>query len=172
MGVWGYFQLREKGATFIDNPTAQDISVQIDGQTVQVPAGQYVPVEIALGKHTLTCKETGIENAEFELVPVKQGVVNPTKSKYVIYNIIYTQKDLSAQFKSYDVEGREIYSLLGAPEVTDALFIPDRTMGDGGNIDVKDPTSKSYNKMNQDYTFLIKIFRLNDFFEFYDKNNK
>ena len=171
MGIWGWWQLRDKGANFIDNPTAQNITVHIDNQTYQVPAGQYVKVEVSEGKHTLTCNETGLSNTELVISPVKQGVINPTKSKYVIYNIIYTEKDLSSQFKPYNVEGREIYSLLGAPEVTDALFIPDRTMGNGGNIDEKEPSIKSYNKFNQDYSFLVKIFRLNDFFEFYDKNN-
>jgi len=172
IGIWGWWQMRDKGATFIDNPTTQNITVQIDNQTYQVPAGQYVKVEVSTGTHTLTCNETGLSGTELVISPVKQGVINPTKSKYVIYNIIYTEKDLSSQFKPYNVEGREIYSLLGAPEVTDALFIPDFTMGNGGNIDEKEPSIKSYNKFNQDYSFLVKIFRLNDFFEFYDKNNR
>ncbi|RZK15625.1 MAG: hypothetical protein EOO86_16310 [Pedobacter sp.] len=89
----------------------------------------------------------------------------------MIYNIIYTKKDLSSKFKAYQVEGKEIYSLLGEPEVTTALFIPDRTLGKG-NIDDKEPAFENYNRINQDYAFLTKIFRLNDFFEFYDKNNK
>jgi len=171
VGIWAYVELREKGATFIDNPTSQNIVVQIDSKTYQVPAGQFVKADVSLGKHTLTCQATGLDNSELIIDPCKQGVINPTKSKYVIYNIIYSEKDLRSQFKPYQVEGREIYSLLGAPEVMDALFIPDRTMGNGGNIDVKEPSIKSYNRLNQDYSFLVKIFRLNDFFEFYDKNN-
>ena len=170
VGIWAYIELREKGATFIDNPTSQNIIVQIDDKTHQVPAGQFVKVDVSLGKHTLTCRETGLENAELVIDPCKQGVINPTKSKYVIYYIIYAEKDLRSRFKPYEVEGREIYSLMGAPTVTDELFIPDRTMGNGGNIDVKEPSKKSYNKANQDYSFLVKIFRLEDFFEFYDKN--
>lgn len=170
-GSWAYFELREKGATYIDNPGKQNITVQIDDKTYQVPAGQFVKAEVSLGTHKLSCRETGIENETLTVDPCKQGVINPTKSKYVIYNIIYTEKDLQEQFKPYVVEGKEVYSLLGAPEVTDALFIPDRTMGNGGNIDVKEPSVKSYNRLNQDYSFLSKIFRLKDFFEFYDKHN-
>lgn len=172
LGGWAYFELREKGATYIDNPGNQNLTVQIDDKTYQVPAGKFVAAEVSLGAHKLSCRETGIENETFMVEPCKQGVINPTKSKYVIYNIIYTEKDLRAQFKPYEVEGKEVYSLLGAPEVTDALFIPDRTMGNGGNIDVKEPSVKSYSRLNQDYSFLTKIFRLKAFFEFYDKHDQ
>lgn len=172
LGGWAYFELREKGATFIDNPTSEDITVQIDDKTYQVPAGQFVAAEVSLGTHKLNCRETGIENVTLMIEPCKQGVINPTRSKYVIYNIIYTEKDLSAEFKPYQVEGHEIYSLLGEPELTDALFVPDRTMGNGGNIDVKEPSVKSYSRLNQDYSFLTKIFRLKEFFAFYDQHNK
>jgi len=172
LGGWAYFELREKGATYIDNPTSQNITVQIDDKTYQVPAGQFVKAEVSLGEHKLSCRETGIANETFQVDPCKQGVINPTRSKYVIYNIIYTEKDLRAQFKPYEVEGKEVYSLLGAPEVTDALFVPDRTMGNGGNIDVKEPSVKSYSRLNQDYSFLTKIFRLKEFFAFYDKQNQ
>ncbi len=172
LGGWAYFELREKGATYIDNPGKQDITVQIDDKTYQVPAGQFVKAEVSLGEHKLSCPETGIANETFQVDPCKQGVINPTRSKYVIYNIIYTEKDLRAQFKPYEVEGKEVYSLLGAPEVTDALFVPDRTMGNGGNIDVKEPSVKSYSRLNQDYSFLTKIFRLKEFFAFYDKQNQ
>lgn len=172
LGGWAYFELREKGATYIDNPGKHDITVQIDDKTYQVPAGQFIKAEVSLGEHKLSCREMGIANETFQVDPCKQGVINPTRSKYVIYNIIYTEKDLRAQFKPYEVEGKEVYSLLGAPEVTNALFVPDRTMGNGGNIDVKEPSVKSYSRLNQDYSFLTKIFRLKDFFEFYDKQNQ
>lgn len=171
-GGWAYFELREKGATYIDNPSDKSITVLIDDKSYQVPAGQFVKAEVSLGTHKLSCRETGIANETLTVDPCKQGVINPTKSKYVVYNIIYTEKDLRAQFKPYEVEGKEVYSLLGAPEVTDALFIADRTMGNGGNIDVKEPSVKSYSRLNQDYAFLTKIFRLKEFFEFYNKHNQ
>ncbi|RZJ65835.1 MAG: hypothetical protein EOO47_25645 [Flavobacterium sp.] len=172
---YGYYELVLKaklnGATLIDNPTAQAINVKIDDQTYDVPANSFIKVELALGMHKIDCKAFGIENQDLNLDPTEYGVINPTKSKYVTYNIIYTKKDLKDQFKPYQVEGREIYSLLGEPEVSTALFIPDRTLGKG-NIDVKEPSSETYNKVNQDYAYLSKIFRLKDFFEFYDENNK
>ncbi len=173
--AYGYYDLVLKdkinGSTLIDNPTSQAITVQIDGQTYQVPANQYVKIDLELGKHKISCKQTGLSNEELNIDPVPYGVINPTQSKYVIYNIIFTEKDLRSRFKPYQVEGREIYSLLGEPRVTTDLFIPDLTSGKG-NIDDKEPSSQSYNRMNQDYAFLTKIFRLADFFEFYDKNNK
>lgn len=172
---YGYYELVLKqkinGSTLIDNPTAQEITVIIDDKTYTVPANQYVKAELDLGKHQIACKVCGLETTEFTVDPVPYGVINPTKSKYVLYNIIYTQKDLSSQFKPYQLEGKEVYSLLGAPELTTELFIPDRTMGNG-NIDDKEPSVQKYNKMNQDYSYLMKIFRIKDFFEFYDKANK
>lgn len=173
--LYGYYEIVLKakinGATLIDNPTAKPISVIIDAKTYKIPANSYLKTDLEEGQHSLTCKEYGITNQELKLEPTIYGVINPTKAKYVIYNIIYTKKDLSSQFKKYEVEGREIYSLLGEPQLTTDLFIPDRTLGKG-NIDTPEPSSENYNKMNQDYAFISKIFRLNDFFEFYDKNNK
>ncbi|MFN0255572.1 hypothetical protein [Pedobacter ureilyticus] len=173
--AYGYYELVLKaklnGATLIDNPTAAAIKVKIDGQEYHVPANSYVDVDLAIGHHKIDCEAYGLANQDLHLDPTEYGVINPTKSKYVIYNIIYTNKDLKDQFKAYQVEGKEVYSLLGEPEVTTDLFIPDRTLGKG-NIDNKEPSSESYNKMNQDYAFLTKIFRLKDFFDFYEKNNK
>lgn len=173
--AYGYYEVVLKaklnGATLIDNPTAKAINVKIDGQEYAVPANSYVGVELELGHHKIDCEAYGLVDQDLHLDPTEYGVINPTKSKYVIYNIIYTKKDLRDQFKPYQVEGKEVYSLLGEPQVTTDLFIPDRTLGKG-NIDTKEPSSESYNKMNQDYAYLMKIFRLKDFFEFYDKNNK
>lgn len=173
--AYGYYEVVLKaklnGATLIDNPTVQAISVKIDDKTYDVPANSFVKVELELGVHKIECKAFDIVDQDLKLEPTEYGVINPTKSKYVTYNIIFTKKDLSDQFKPYDVEGKEIYSLLGAPEVSTALFIPDRTLGKG-NIDVKEPDYQTYDKKNHDYSYLTKIFRLKDFFEFYDKNNK
>lgn len=172
---YGYYEVVWKaklnGSTLIDNPTAQDLSLSIDGQAYEVPANSHIKVDLALGQHKIDCKAYHIKNEDLNIDPVVYGVVNPTKSKYVIYNIIYTEKDLKDQFKPYQIEGREIYSLLGKPEVSTDLFIPDRTMGKG-NIDDKEPAFENYSRINQDYAYLTKIFRLKDFFEFYDKNNK
>ncbi|MDB4924543.1 hypothetical protein [Mucilaginibacter sp.] len=175
-GAYGYYDivLKKKinGTTLIDNPTDGAITVLLDSKKYEVTAHQYVEVkDITLGYHTLSCEQSGIKNEKFNIDPVAYGVINPTRSKYVIYNMIYTQKDLSSQFKPYKVEGREIFSLAGAPEVLTDLFIPDRTSGKG-NIDDKEPDTQSYNSFNQDYSVLSKIFRLSDFFEYYDKANK
>jgi len=173
--AYGYYEVVFKaklnGATLIDNPTGNTITVTIDSEDYTVPANAYIKVDLEEGKHSISCKNYNISKQDLILEPTIYGVINPTKSKYVIYNIIYTNKDLKNQYKPYQVEGKEIYSLLGAPTVTTDLFVPDRTLGKG-NIDNTEPSSETYNKMNQDYAYLTKIFRLKDFFDFYDKNNK
>ncbi|MCX3263547.1 hypothetical protein [Pedobacter agri] len=173
--IYGLYEVVWKtklnGTTLIDNPTGKPLAVTIDGTDYEIPANSFEKIDLEIGHHKISCKAYQIADQDLHLDPTEYGVINPTKSKYVIYNIIYTKKDLSSKFKAYQVEGKEIYSLLGEPEVTTALFIPDRTLGKG-NIDDKEPAFENYNRVNQDYAFLTKIFRLNDFFEFYDKNNK
>lgn len=174
IGGYAYYELALKynfnGSTLIDNPTARSINVTIDNKAYSIAANSFLKIDLPEGKHKITCKQYDIIEQELNIDPTQYGVINPTKSKYVIYNIIYTKKDLKKQFKPYEVEGRQVFSLLGAPEVTTDLFIPDRTMGKG-NIDDKEPSMESYSEVNQDYAFLTKIFRLNEFFDFYDKNN-
>lgn len=175
MGCYACYELllvpALRGSTLIDNPTAKAITVGIDDKVYNVPARSFEKIRLSEGHHRINCKEHNITDQDLDLDPTAFGVINPTQSKYVIYNIIYSEKNLKSQFKPYMVEGREVYSMLGEPEVTTALFIPDRTLGKG-NIDDKAPSVKDYNRMNQDYSFLTKIFRLNDFFDFYDKNNQ
>lgn len=171
---YGYYDLVLKakinGSTLIDNPTARPITVTIDGKEYQVPANAYVKANLSKGVHRMSCKESNLTDAALNIEPFEYGVINPTRSKYVIYSIIYTEKDLRDQFKPYQIEGREIYSLLGAPEVKTDLFIADLTNGKG-NIDDKEPSVQSYSRISQDYSSLSKIFRLKDFFAFYDKEN-
>lgn len=173
--AYGFYEVVWKaklnGTTIIDNPTSKPLALSIDGTDYEIPANSFEKIDLEIGHHKINCEAYQISDQDLHLDPTEYGVINPTKSKYVIYNIIYTKKDLSSKFKAYQVEGKEVYSLLGEPEVTTALFIPDRTLGKG-NIDDKEPAFENYNRINQDYAFLTKIFRLNDFFEFYDKNNK
>ncbi|TDG36413.1 hypothetical protein EZJ43_07800 [Pedobacter changchengzhani] len=175
LSAYGYYELVLKakinGSTLIDNPTAQAIDVTIDGTNYNIPANTFIKVNLELGQHKITCEAHNIVDEDLNIDPVIYGVINPTKSKYVTYMIIYTEKDLRDKFKPYEIEGREIYSFLDPPKVSTALFIPDLTNGKG-NIDDKEPSTESYSRINQDYSFLYKVFRLKDFFEFYDKNNK
>ncbi|WP_343745372.1 hypothetical protein [Chitinophaga sp.] len=158
------------GSTLIDNPTGRDITVMIDQQPHEVPARSFLKITLAEGMHSISCEALGLPQQELNLELTSYGVINPSKSKYVIYNTIYTEKNLSSRYKSYAVEGREVYSLLGEPEVTNALFIPDRTLGKG-NLDVAAPSAKSYQQVNQDYAYLTRIFRLTDFFEYCNQHN-
>lgn len=163
--------LFDSGSILIDNPTDTKLQVFIDGQEYTVPSQKHIKVDLTEGEHKLTCEAYGLKDEPVEVPSYKAGIINPTKAKYVQYNIIFTQKDIADQFKPYDVEGKEIYSLLGAPVVFTDLFIPDLTQG-SGNLDNDPPTSVSYNSLNQDYGFQMKLFRLNDFFEFYNKHDK
>lgn len=158
------------GSTLVDNPTGKEITVQIDQKNYAVPARSFIKINLSEGVHYISCEALGLQQQELNLELTAYGVVNPSRSKYVIYNTIHTNKDLSARYKPYAVEGREVYSLLGEPEVTNALFIPDRTLG-RGNLDVQAPSAKSYQQVNPDYAYLTRIFRLPDFFEYCSQHN-
>lgn len=158
------------GSTLIDNPTGRDITVMIDQKQHVVPARSFLRIALSEGAHSISCEAFGLQQQELNLELTAYGVINPSRSKYVIYNAIYTKKNLSSRYKPYAVEGREVYSLLGEPEVTNALFIPDRTLG-RGNLDIVAPSVKSYQQVNQDYAYLTRIFRLHDFFEYCNQHN-
>lgn len=158
------------GSTLIDNPTGRDITVTIDEKSYEVPARSFLRIALTDGLHSIRCEALGLPQQELNLELTAYGVINPSRAKYVIYNTIYTRKNLSSRYKSYAVEGREVYSLLGEPEVTNALFIPDRTLG-RGNLDVAAPSERNYQQVNQDYAYLTRIFRLPDFFEYCNQHN-
>jgi len=108
---YGYYELVWKakinGSTLIDNPTNKALIVTIDNQQYEVPANTFLKVDLEMGHHKIDCKDYNIAGEDLYLHPTEYSVINPTKSTYVIYNIIYTKKDLKSQFKAYAVEGRE-----------------------------------------------------------------
>lgn len=175
MALYGYYEVALKagiqGSTLIDNPTDQTITVDFDGQAYTIPADSYVKVQTNQWTHTLSSEDLGLAETEISLEPTQYGVINPTQSQYVTYNMIYTKKDLSDQFEAYNIDGKEVYSLLWEPELSTAFFIPDRTLGKG-NLDDTIPETVKHDRKIQDYAFLAKIFRIEDFFDYYDEHNK
>lgn len=157
------------GHYLIDNPTEDTIKVYLDGQEYELAGKEYIKVKLEKGIHTVSSEKNGekiLNEEKFEISDEKSGLINPTKSEYIIYNIIYAKNsNIQSKFKGYEVDGREVYSLLGEPELLDSLFIEDRTQGKG-NIDKTPPKMM---KITGEYSFLMKIFRKDDFFEFYDE---
>lgn len=175
-GTWFYFDTLNSpnNAIVIDNPTNETISVIIDSKNYTIDKNNFHPIILEKGTHKISCTTSNINNEFFEIKDIPYGVINPTKSKYIIYPIVYAESDeIKKDFKPYMIEGKEIYAYGGEPKVTTSLFIEDYTMGNEGNICNEIPTTKSWNRIStQENAILLRIFRLNDFFEFYDKNNK
>ncbi|GAB3092429.1 hypothetical protein [Lysobacter terrae] len=189
VGFAGYFyyDLNEpvrNAVVLIDNPENVQLKVKVDGTEYSIPGNTFVRTDIGVGMHTveahrgqqvvLPAQKMDIEGFEWGDKRLAAGVINPTRSKYVIYNVVRTADDsvfdsLRDEFERYEVEGREIYSYGGAPKVVDALFIAD--FGGNGNLNV-DPDEGWFSRFdNVKYTVRPKIFRLSDFFAFYDAHN-
>lgn len=158
-----------RGLLLIDNPMSYEINVQIGDQEFKVPAYDYVSIDLDEGKYNLTCKETGIINQPFEIKPVKYGVINPTKSKYIIYNIVSTKKEARETLKPTNFEGKEIfyYPPLGKPEATTSLFVADLSEGPG-NINMKETKPKDFVKFDENHSYVRKIYREKDFNKFWE----
>ena len=154
----------------IDNPADEILKVYIDDKEYELKAKEYIKIDLKKGVHKISAEKSGkkiLDNENFEIKDIPAGLINPAKNEYIIYNIIYAKNpDIMNEFQSYEIDGKEVYSLLGEPEITDSLFIEDRTLGKG-NIDKKPPKTM---KITGKYTFLMKIFRKDDFFQFYNEN--
>ena len=158
------------GHYILDNPTDENIKVYIDSTEYNLKPKEFIKVKLKTGNHTVSAEKNGtkiLDNETFKIGDIPAGLINPTKNDYVIYYIIYTKdSNLQNDFKPYEIDGKEIYSLLDSPEVTNGLFIEDRTLGKG-NIDKNPPKTM---KINGKYSFFMKIFRKDDFFKFYDEH--
>lgn len=159
-----------KDRYLIDNPTNSNIKVYIDNKEYNIGAKKYLRVKLIRGKHRISSEKDGIKILENEnfIIPnqteAQDALINPTKSQYIIYPLLYSKdSNIKREFKAYDLEGNEVLSYYGKPVLTDNLFIFD--LFGKGNIDkeVKEYSSSVIQN---------KIFRKEDFFEFYNKKLK
>ncbi|MCX8712040.1 hypothetical protein J3U66_01480 [Gilliamella sp. B2969] len=73
----------------IDNPTASDIKLIIDGTELTIPAKSEVNYSFEYGKHTMTYNNDSIN---FIIKPAKFGgttIINPTQSNYILHTNVY-----------------------------------------------------------------------------------
>lgn len=80
----------------IDNPTAEAITVSIDGkEDITIAANECKAVDaLAQGDHTM--KVNGGEEVKFALSS-KSALLNPTKSRYFVYNEVYASNTAAGE---------------------------------------------------------------------------
>lgn len=171
-GIYAWYDIIGKqqlnGKLLLDNPTSQLLKVTIDNARYEVPPKSFISINLEKGKHNIS----GI--GTFTIAEIPYGVINPTKSKYIIYDIVYSQSDeVTKAFKPYNIDGKEIYAY-HEPKLSTDIFIEDLTMGNGGNLDQETNNLRGgFNRFNQnEVQGVLKIFRLPEFFVWYEEQNK
>ena len=162
----------------IDNPTANEIKLVIDGKDVVIPANSKIKYTFEYGKHNLA-----YNNESFDIVvkPVKfdgTGIINPTQSNYMLHTFIYATDNTSDETfdKLYEktlnkvdviIDGEQVQIELPVKVVND-FFIEDEDNRWDYSIDEKipDEISEKLNK-NQSYQARkIKMYRESEYLKF------
>ena len=161
----------------IDNPTDEKIEVYIGNNKYVIKPKKYIIAKLD-GRLVLSTKVNGefiVEDEPFEIT-YPSGMINPTKSEYVVYDIPYESNykvfngfsNYEEDLKKPDAEEKMNEGTMPrpAPVVTNDIFIEDVTFG-LGNVNKKVPKVKKASRLN--YSFLRKIFRMEDFLKFADE---
>ncbi|OTQ77301.1 hypothetical protein [Gilliamella apis] len=162
----------------IDNPTANEIKLVIDGKDVVIPANSNIKYTFEYGKHNLA-----YNNELFDIVvkPVKfdgTGIINPTQSNYMLHTFIYATDNTSDETfdKLYEktlnkvdviIDGEQAKIELPVKVVND-FFIEDQDNRWDYSIDenIPDEITEKINK-NQSYqSRKIKMYRESEYLEF------
>ena len=98
---------------WIDNPTANEIKVTIDGKELTIPAKSGVNYTFEYGKHTLSYNN---DDFNFVVKPAQfgeSGFINPTQSNYYLYTVIYSTSEISdEEYEKILKQNREINKIL------------------------------------------------------------
>ena len=157
-----FFQ-QKKLDFIIDNPTHQTIEVQIDAEKYTLKPLEQVVVSLKTGTHILNQKDT------FNIDFIHHGVINPTRSTYFLYKKYYgSVAKRDSIFKNaliLDWKGKKIQFT----DTTSAVFIQDFYY----NLNEDFPAWTNANSVKDSLKndSRVKIFRENDFQNFYKNEN-
>ncbi|MDR3273293.1 MAG: hypothetical protein LBT29_07420 [Flavobacteriaceae bacterium] len=158
----------EKEETFLmDNPTEQSLNITLNGKKYFLAPKQTTYIEILDGKNTISAvsKEGDmvLKDTFFLAENSRRCVVNPTLSDYYIFRRYYGYiKNIDSLYKAHKtvIGGKEYF---GEIKIDKNLFINDFYF----NID--QDFAKIVNK-GDSIESRTKIFRKNQFLEFYRSN--
>lgn len=104
-GIFAYnardnYQL--SSSVLIDNPTAQTITFQLDGEEHTLDAKTSKEISLGAGEHTLvfngettTFEKASVPFSDLFSYKAKRNILNPTKSEYILSNQIYVSGYMS-----------------------------------------------------------------------------
>lgn len=107
------------------NPTGSALTVSIDGQSHQVPAGGSLPLQLASGAHTLQTAAHDTINF-MVLADDRGGLINPTHSAYVIARSVKPQQHTALHRFDDGARGASVDGTLypGPYRLSTAVVIP------------------------------------------------
>ncbi len=170
----GGYNLRRNAQTFVDNPTNEAISFELDGKAYTLEAKSSNYIYLGGGSHTLiySGETTTFEKQAFGLASVfsptsQYSVLNPTQSWYIFYNEIYTSGEMSEEEIERALPLYECFDEEGEPDTCtekyfDDVFIQENV--DYGVEQVFPAEVKISNTLK--YELRSKLFREEDFFDY------
>lgn len=167
LSFWGYtYFFKKKSDHIIDNPSRYTINIQLDKDHYILAPQQQVKLHLSKGEHLITVKTDKdsllIEQQPFT-VKKDRGTLNPTLSTYFIFALPYglkVNKDSIFAKNTHFYKGKTYY---GELSIDSSLYIENFYY----NLNETFPKviKKSENK-----SLRTKIFRENDFKQYYFEN--
>jgi hypothetical protein len=157
----------------IDNPTAKEIKVTIDGKELVIPAKSKVNYTFEYGKHTLTY---GDQSLNFIAKPSdfnNSGLINPTQSNYYLFTTFYTTANVSDEAYNRLIASRlnevpvmingELHQIELPVKVINDVFIERDQNSWDYFVDQPYPDEVTLRGKGQYQSQRIKLFREDDF---------
>lgn len=161
------FFLRTEETFLLDNPTEQSLNIVLNGKKYSLAPKQTASIEVLDGKNTVSAVsedgKTILKDTFFLAEKPRRGIVNPTFSDYYIFKRYYGYiKNIDSLYKAHQttIDGKVYF---GEIKASKDLFINNFYF----NIDQDFP--KIVNK-HDSIESRTKIFRKNQFLEFYRSN--
>ena len=156
--------LSKKDGYIIDNPTDKSLKINIDEEQYTLAPQQFIRLEIAKGKRKIKYDFNGVSVDTIIEIRRASGLINPTLTDYYIFtrpygnrpnkDSIFTSQNIAIDNKAY----------LGIISKNQNLYMEDFYY----NLDQDYP--KLFIRNNDKKTDLSKIFRKEDFKQFYFEN--
>lgn len=158
------FVLSKPDGYVIDNPSDNTINMRIDERDFTIAPQQFVRIDLPKGEHTLKFQYNGKQVDTVIEIRRSAGLINPTLSDYYVFTRPYgVRENKDSIFKSRNI-AIDNKAYLGNIFKADKMYEEDFYY----NLDQKYP--KVFIKNSEKKTDLSKIFRKEDFKQFYFEN--
>lgn len=157
--------LKKEDVFLLDNPTDSSIKVVLNNKKYLLGPGQTAKVSIQLGNNTISAKREDsvvlLKDTFFSIENNTRGLINPTLSNYYTFKRYYgyvKNKDSLYNSHHIDIEGKEYKGEI--KKYNDLVL-----QGFSININQEYPKLK---KKSDSLTGITKLFRKNQFVEYYE----